>query len=102
MVIEKVNVREFCNEFRQSLDSSEVPPSLREKAETALVLLDVMSARLAKNSGNSSKPPSSDQNRIKKQKKKVKVRHEALYIQGWKSPRGSCPSASERVLREVR
>ena len=32
-------------------------------------------------------------------KQKGGVRHEVLYIQGWKSPRGSCPSTSERVLR---
>ena len=85
MVVKKINVREFVKESSQTIDSVEgleclknLPVEVSENLKdlttsfrTGLSIIEAMADRFAKNSSNSSTPPSSDKNR-KKDKDKTK------------------------------
>ncbi len=57
MIINKVNVRDFINDSKEKLASGS---DLKEALELSLTLLKLFCDRLAKDSRNSSRPPSSD------------------------------------------
>ena len=68
MIINKVNVRDFINDSKEKLASGS---DLKEVLELSLTLLKLFCDRLAKDSRNSSRPPSSDPHRDKNRKDKV-------------------------------
>ena len=68
--INKANIGETINKAKKLLKKEpNISPSLRVVFELILVLMQSMIERLSINSGNSSKPPSSDPNRKKKNSK---------------------------------
>ncbi|MCK4870112.1 MAG: transposase [Gammaproteobacteria bacterium] len=75
MEINKINVGETIDKAKKLLKKEpNISPALRIVFELILVLMQSMIERLSINSGNSSKPPSSDPNRKKKNTKKTSKR----------------------------
>ncbi len=68
MIINKVNVRDFINDSEEKIASGS---DLKEALELSLNLLNLFCDRLAKDSTNSSCPPSSDPHRDKNRKRKM-------------------------------
>jgi len=72
MTIEKINVTKALEEARKLLEESkkEIPTAVRASFTVLLTLVEILINRLGLNSNNSSKPPSSDPNRLKNTRKK--------------------------------
>jgi transposase len=67
VVIEDIKVEETVNQVKRQLQEEEnLSPALRASLELLLALVSVLLNRLTLDSNNSSKPPSTDPNRIKK------------------------------------
>lgn len=69
--IESIDVNEAIENAKKSLESDKnISPSTKATFSLLLMLISILLNRLGLNSKNSSKPPSSDQNLIKKARKK--------------------------------
>ena len=70
MKIEKIDISETINNAKKLLaEEINISPALRAMFEVLLLLVSIIAGRALLNSGNSSKPPSSDPNRKKPEKK---------------------------------
>ena len=70
MKIEKIDISETINNAKKLLaEEINISPALRAMFEVLLLLVSILAGRALLNSGNSSKPPSSDPNRKKPEKK---------------------------------
>lgn len=70
MKIEKIDISETINNAKKLLaEEINISPALRAMFEVLLLLVSILAGRTLLNSGNSSKPPSSDPNRKKPEKK---------------------------------
>ena len=70
-MIKKVNVGETLNKARELLQNEKnISPVFKTTIELILTLMQIMLERLSSNSKNSSKPPSSDPNKKKKDRNK--------------------------------
>ncbi len=66
-----VNIDATIKDVRQLLaQEKELSPALRSMIEMLILMVTLLVNRLGLNSSNSSKPPSADQNRARKAKKK--------------------------------
>ena len=73
MTAEKINVTELIENIQKLLDSDKsLTPLLKKILKTAITALGALANRVAKNSKNSSIPPSQDPNREKTKTKKSK------------------------------
>lgn len=71
MSIEDINVEELLKRVKKALkEDMAISSGLRVSIEMMMVLIGLLINRLGINSSNSSKPPSSDPNRLKKTRKK--------------------------------
>jgi len=71
MRISDIDVDAIIANARQQLkDDPSVSPSLRSTFEILLLIIPILSGRVSTNSRNSSKPPSQDPNRVKKERDK--------------------------------
>lgn len=69
--LDSVSVNDTINKVKDLLQKEEgISPAFRAAIELMLALVQIMLGRLRLNSKNSSKPPSTDQNRNKSEKKK--------------------------------
>lgn len=68
MKVESINVEEAINTTRRLLNEEPVTPALKATIELLMLLITILANRLGLNSRNSSKPPSTDPNRPKKDK----------------------------------
>ena len=70
MTLKEVNIHGTLSKLRQQLeDEKDLSPALRATIEMLLVIVTLLAQRLGLNSRNSSKPPSSDPHRTRKEKK---------------------------------
>jgi len=70
MTVDHINVEASIKRVKDLMASeSELSPALKASIEVLLLLISILVNRLGLNSKNSSKPPSSDPNRIKKSRK---------------------------------
>jgi len=75
MKIENIEIESSLQKVKELLETDKtVSPSLRAGIELLLTLINLLVNRLGLNSSNSHKPPSSDSNREKKEKKPSKIR----------------------------
>lgn len=72
MTIDSIDVTATLKEARITLDEDEsLSPGTRSLMNVLILIITLMAGRLGLNSGNSSKPPSSDPNRKKTARKKT-------------------------------
>ena len=70
MKIEKIDISETIDNAKKLLaEEKNISPALKAMFEVLLLLVSILAGRALLNSGNSSKPPSSDPNRKKPEKK---------------------------------
>jgi transposase len=70
MSIENINVNEAIDKAKKLLDNeSNISPALKASFEMLILLVGIMVNKFWLNSSNSSKPPSTDPNRLKRKKK---------------------------------
>jgi transposase len=69
MTVDQINVDAAIRSVREQMAAGDIPPALRSSLEVILLLVSILVKRLGLSSSNSSKPPSQDQNRAKKNKK---------------------------------
>lgn len=71
MKLEKLNISETLNDARKLLEQEKhISPALKAIIELLFTIISLFAGRLSKTSRNSSKPPSTDPNRDKKNKNK--------------------------------
>lgn len=65
---DKINITETVDSARKLLEADkQISPALRAMFEMLLMIITLLAGKLGLNSQNSSKPPSTDPNRKKKQ-----------------------------------
>lgn len=68
---DKINITETLDNARKQLETDkQISPALRAMFEMLLMIITLLTGKLGLNSQNSSKPPSTDPNRKKKQRGK--------------------------------
>ena len=68
MSVDKINVEESIQEVKALMGKEGVSPAMKSAINVILLLVQILINRLGLDSKNSSKPPSSDQNREKKKR----------------------------------
>jgi transposase len=70
MNVENINVSDVIERAKKGLAREKISPSLRTTFELLLTLITILLNRLNLNSSNSSKPSSTDKNKLKKKVRK--------------------------------
>lgn len=72
MTIEGINVENALSELEATLDQeTDLSPALRSMIGVLMIIVKLLTNRVGLNSKNSSKPPSTDPNRLKASRKKT-------------------------------